>query len=577
MASANYIFLMASADLPKALIQEFSPELAKPVSIIVNNIFQSGQWPTHWKLEHVVPIGKVPVPETLDDLRPISLTPFFSKVAEHFVTKWLLDHIGEKLDFRQYGGQKGNSISHYIIEFLNFILSCQDSDDQIAVLAVMIDFSKAFNRQNHNILITKLSDMGAPGWLLRIVIAFLEDRRMQVNYKGKLSSVKTLPGGGPQGTILALLLFLVLINDIGFEGQLNNAGEIITSKRNMKTINEIHLKYVDDLTLAEAINLPEKLIKVPARPRPDNFHARTGHALPLENSNVYKQILKTKEYARKNDMQLNYSKTKVITFNPCTSIDFLPSMKFENDELEVVDEIKLLGMTIRSDLKWTSNTKNMVVKACKKLWILRRLKKLGAKEIDLLEVYTKQIRCILELAVPAWQGSITQAERVSLERVQKSACHIILGDEYVSYRSALKSLNLESLESRRKKLSLKFAIKASKHIKFKSWFRENDQNVNTRHEKPKFRDVRAIHSRFEKSALSYQMSILLHQNRISSFDKDKFDLFFIIVHSVVGTYSNLYLLVSSSAYSLIIYPHFQVYQDADNNNNNNNNIGLFSK
>ena len=228
----------------------------------------------------------------------------------------------------------------------------------------MIDFSKAFNRQNHNILITKLSDMGAPGWLLRIVIAFLEDRRMQVNYKGKLSSVKTLPGGGPQGTILALLLFLVLINDIGFEGQLNNAGEIITSKRNMKTINEIHLKYVDDLTLAEAINLPEKLIKVPARPRPDNFHARTGHALHLENSNVYKQISKTKEYARKNDMQLNYSKTKVITFNPCTSIDFLPSMKFENDELEVVYEIKLLGMTIRSDLKWTSNTKNMVVKVC---------------------------------------------------------------------------------------------------------------------------------------------------------------------------------------------------------------------
>ena len=136
------------------------------------------------------------------------------------------------------------------------------------------------------------------------------------------------------------------------------------------------------------------------------------------------------------------------------------------------------------------------------------MKKLGAKEIDLLEVYTKQIRCILELAVPAWQGSITQAERVSLERVQKSACHIILGDEYVSYRSALKSLNLESLESRRKKLSLKFAIKASKHIKFKSWFRENDQNVNTRHEKPKFRDVRANHSRFEKSALSYLTKLL---------------------------------------------------------------------
>ena len=59
---------------------------------------------------------------------------------------------------------------------------------------------------------------------------------------------------------MGLLLFIILINDVGFtEDQVNNTGELITSKRNMKTINEIHLKYVDDLTLAEAINLSEKL------------------------------------------------------------------------------------------------------------------------------------------------------------------------------------------------------------------------------------------------------------------------------------------------------------------------------
>ena len=85
---------------------------------------------------------------------------------------------------------------------------------------------------------------------------------MIVKYKGKQSSVQSLPGGGPQGTLLGLLLFIVLINDVGFEDQVNNAGEVITSKRNMKTINEIHLKYVDDLTLAEAINLPNNLVAV---------------------------------------------------------------------------------------------------------------------------------------------------------------------------------------------------------------------------------------------------------------------------------------------------------------------------
>ena len=115
---------------------------------------------------------------------------------------------------------------------------------------------------------------------------------MLVKYKGKLSSIKSLPG--------ALLLFIVLINDIGFEGQLNNAGELITSKRNMKIANEIHLKYVDDLTLAEAINLPEQLVTVPVcqRHQPDSYHARTGHALPLKNTKVFSQLKKTEIYAR---------------------------------------------------------------------------------------------------------------------------------------------------------------------------------------------------------------------------------------------------------------------------------------
>jgi hypothetical protein len=118
---------------------------------------------------------------------------------------------------------------------------------------------------------------------------------MTVRYKGKQSSIKSLPGGGPQGTLLGLLLFIVMINDVGFDGQTNNTGELVTSKRNMKTANLIHLKYVDDLTLAEAINLPKKLVSVPdsVRPQPDSFHARTGHILPEENSYVFEQLTKT--------------------------------------------------------------------------------------------------------------------------------------------------------------------------------------------------------------------------------------------------------------------------------------------
>ena len=497
-------------DLPKIITKEFAPELAKPVCRIITSIARTGEWPNHWKLEHITPISKVPIPESEDDLRPISLTAFFSKVTEHFVVMWLLNYIKDKIDFRQYGGFKGNSITHYLIEFINFILSNQDGTDQIAILACMIDFSKAFNRQNHNLLITKLSDMDVPGWLLKIVIAFLTDRKMLVRYKGEQSKVKTLPGGGPQGTLLGLLLFIVLINDVGFDGQTNNTGEIITSKKNMKAANQIHLKYVDDLTLAEVINLPEKLVSVPssARPLPDTFHARTGHVMPVEKSNVFEQLTKTREYANENDIKINEKKTKLMLFNPCTSIDFMPEVRLENHELEVVEEMRLLGVIIRSDLKWTSNTENIVKKANKRLWILRRLKNLGAEAGDLTEVYTKQIRSVLELAVPAWHGGITQAEQFDIERVQKSASHIILGEQYVSYKSALKTLNIEPLEARRNKLCLNFARKAEKHEKFTKWFKLNEPNVNTRQVKTKYCEVKASHARFQKSPLSILTNML---------------------------------------------------------------------
>ena len=212
--------------------------------------------------------------------------------------------------------------------------------------------------------------------------------------------------------------------------------------------------------------------------------------------------MKTREYARQNGMKINHKKTKLMIFNPCTSIDFMRELCLDDVELEVVDEVRLLGLIIRSDLKWVSNTENMVTKANKKLWIIRRLKYLGAEVPDLVDIYIKQIRSILELAVPVWHDSITLAEQTDIERIQKSATCIILGDTYVSYREALKSLGIDSLKSRRDKLCLKFGKKAEKHQKFQKWFKPAASAKNTRIKKPKYCSVLAKHSRFDKSPLS---------------------------------------------------------------------------
>ena len=77
--------------------------------------------------------------------------------------EWLFLYISEKVDINQYGRRKGISVNHYLIDFISFILYNKDQNDTMAMLAAMIDFSKAFNRQNNTILITKLGDMGVPG------------------------------------------------------------------------------------------------------------------------------------------------------------------------------------------------------------------------------------------------------------------------------------------------------------------------------------------------------------------------------------------------------------------------------
>ena len=127
-----------------------------------------------------------------------------------------------------------------------------------AVLAVMIDFCKAFNSINHNTIITMLSEMGVPGWLLNIVMGLITERELIVRYKGGCSTRKALPGGGPQGTRLGLFLFIILINAAGYPHLEKHLGAKITQGLNKRSpIAMAHMKYEDDLSLVQSLNLRE--------------------------------------------------------------------------------------------------------------------------------------------------------------------------------------------------------------------------------------------------------------------------------------------------------------------------------
>ena len=144
---------------------------------------------------------------------------------------------------------------------------------------------------------------------------------------------------------------------------------------------------------------------------------------------------------------------------------------------------------------------------------MRNLARLGTSRRDLIDVYYKQCRSVLELAAPAWTPGLTKTEINQLERVQKAACAIILGKQFYSYKAALRILNMETLESRRFTISLRFARKALNSEKFKEWFAMNetsDRDMKTRASKTKckLKPVTYKRRRYKNSPIPHLTELL---------------------------------------------------------------------
>ena len=99
-------------------------------------------------------------------------------------------------------------------------------------------------------------------------------------------------------------------------------------------------------------------------------------------------------------------------------------------------------------------------------------------------------------------------DRLKIERVQKSALHVILGDEYRSYGYALKKLNMETLFVRRQRLCIKFTKKSQEHPKFTKWFKINQKLNNTRSVPSKLCQLFTRTERFRKSPISFMIELL---------------------------------------------------------------------
>ena len=439
---------LGPGDFPQKIFTEYSPELATPFCDILNCALQSNIFPDAYKKAEIIPIPKINPPRSLSDLRPISKTPIGGKIIEKVLVSELEKDIKGKLDNTQYGNCRGSSTTHYLIKLTD--QAFRSTDKGKATTAITIDYSKAFDYVDHNVLVQKLVRLGVRSNIIKLLISFLTDRSHNTHIFGKKSEFLSITCGVPQGTVAGPKLFVILIN--------GDKCSFVTN-----------LKFVDDKTLVHSYKGdPTKILQ---------------EALDIELDGTMKDR-----------MIINESKCHAFTINFSKYNTGPQNLKLNDKVIESVDQIKLLGVFLTNDLKWSVNTLNICKKVNQRLYLVRKLKHFGLKKDELITAWRSILRPVTEYAVPLWHSGLTDAESHKIEMLQKKALGIILGcvyvdykryysldDKIVSYEHALQILSLTTLNERREVLTAKFAIDTARNEKHNDFFiKKKARNIATR-------------------------------------------------------------------------------------------------
>ena len=190
-------------------------------------------------------------------------------------------------------------------------------------------------------------------------------------------------------------------------------------------------KYVDDCAVTETI--------------------RSCH---LESSNLQREIDYVNNWSIDNNLKLNVKKTKEFNISMSHVPHTLPALVIGDESLEVVHTVKLLDVHLSADLKWSTHINNICSKPSKRLFALRILKRNGAVQKDLRNVYCSFIRPVLEYACPVWHFFLPVFLRDQIQQIQRRSVKIICPG--LSYMDVLKELNLSALVDRREFLCKRF-------------------------------------------------------------------------------------------------------------------------
>jgi hypothetical protein len=392
--------------IPNAFLKLTSDTaLCDMLCMLFNRSLELSVLPDEWKVAKVRPIFKSGTRSNPTNYRPISLTSQCSKLLEHIVAKQIITYLeaNNKLSNKQHGFRKNFSTVTQLVEFDRDVVNALN--DRNVIDCIFLDFSKAFDRVPHDILVEKMVSLGIDLNIVHWIQNFLSQRKQFVTVDDAYSSMCEVKSGVPQGSVVSPVLFLLFVDDL------------------VENLESVARLFADDCVLYREITCQE------------------DHAV------LQRDLVKISEWCTKNRMSLNVSKTKHLMITSKHQNQQY-AYSINGTQVESCTSYKYLGVTVTQNYKFNLHIDNIVAKANRALYsIMRKLKRAPHQVKDL--AYKTYVRPILEYASPMWQPH-SNVNITKIESVQRRAARFVSNnfDRVASVTSMLRELNWDSIRLR---------------------------------------------------------------------------------------------------------------------------------